>query len=158
MLLGQEGSDCHVGGVFHIVQDTALGLHLQLHALKERVGAGKGHFYPPAHHRAACGGEGVLCGLTVGADQAPGPQEDSAKIAGHHTAHILDLFPLKDVEHRLTSGALGLPIVGIALRAGGMEAVAPAVMAGIVVLLFYRFNAGAGLFLRGYRENMSDKT
>ena len=149
--------DGNVGGVLALPQYTTLGLRLLAHPLEEGVGAGHRGLHPPAHYRDPGGIQSVLGTLGVGPHQAPRPQQHPAKVPGHHTAHVGDLLPLEHVEHGLAGGALGLSVVGVALHAAFLDAVAPAVVAGVVVLLLHGLDVTPGLLLALHRPDMADE-
>ena len=97
--------------------NAALGFHQQLHAVIEPVGTGHIHQLPQPFDGNARRVQSVLGPLGVGPRQAARSQQDAAEIPGDHTEHIGDIFPLVDVEHGLTGGALGLAVVGVPLHA-----------------------------------------
>ena len=67
------------------------------------------------------------------------------RVPGHHAADILHSRPAKDLQHWLARGSLGLSIVRIPDDASFPDQVAPAVMAGIIVLGLHLGNLLPGL-------------
>ena len=112
---------------------------------------------PAAHHGDAAFIQGIFGGLSIGAHQSACTQKYTAEIAGDDAAHVPDLFPLEHVEHRLAGGALGLTVIGVALGAAVFQAVAPAVVAGIVVLFLYLFDAFTSLFFAFNTKELADE-
>ena len=102
------------------------------------------------------GRKGVPSGLAIGTGQPAGSQQDAAEIPSDHAAHIANALPLKHVEHGLARRALRLAVIAVAEDVISQD-IAPAVVPGVMILLFGGADALLGLLLGGDGPDLADK-
>lgn len=132
--LRQKDGHGDLGAIVRVPEQPAALFQLQLHAIKERIGAVEPQYAPRAKLGNARVVQRVLRGLRVRAAKAARAQKNPAKVPRHDAQHILHALAFEHVQNRLTGRALRLAVIAVALLAR-MQDVGPAVVPRVVFLL-----------------------
>ena len=155
-LLRQQNVHRHIRAVVEPVHRAAHGEDGGFDAFKEPVGAPYVDRDPSSDGGDARGGQRVLRAFGIGAQKPARAEQDAAEIARDDADDVCDVLALEHLEHRNAGAALRLAVVRVALGPV-LNAVAPAVVPRIMILLFHRGDKVPRLVLRGDAAHMAEK-
>ena len=98
----------------------------------------------------------VLRGFCVRTAKTARAQQNPAEIPRHDAQHVLHALAFEYVQNRLAGCALRLAVIAVALLAG-MQDVGPAVVPGVIFLLFDGLQPRSGLGLCRDRDDQAQK-